>query len=106
MRPHVELIDENDLLWHPAELPHGDGEARQRNLSYDEENGAASLQVEFVTDWHRVPGQHSAQTEWFVLDGSISIGERTLGKGGYWVAPRGVTTPAVSASAGTRIDRA
>ena len=49
MRPHVELIDQKDLVWHLAELPHGEGEARQRNLSYDEENGAASLQVEFCT---------------------------------------------------------
>ncbi len=35
MRPHVELVDEQDLLWHVAELPHGNGEARQRNLCYD-----------------------------------------------------------------------
>ena len=103
MRPHVELIDENDLLWHPAELPHGDGAANQRNLSYDEENGAASLVVEFLTDWHRGSGVHAAQTEWYVLEGTITIGNRTLGEGGYWCAPRGTKTPAVSARAGTRI---
>ncbi len=103
MRPHVELVDEKDLLWHPAELPHGSGEARQRNLSYDEENGAASLTVEFLTDWHRGPGLHAAQTEWFVLEGTVRFGENTLGKGAYWCAPRGVATPAVSAEAGTRV---
>ena len=103
MRPHVELVDEKDLLWHVAELPHGRGEARQRNLCYDEENGAASLVVEFQADWHRGPGQHAAQTEWYVLEGSIRIGDRELGKGGYWVAPRGVPTPPVSAVSGTRI---
>lgn len=103
MRPHVELIDEKDLLWHPAEMPHGEGEARQRNLCYDEENGAASLLVEFVTDWSRGAGLHAAQTEWFVLEGSITIGDRELGEGGYWVAPQGVSTPPVTAKAGTRI---
>ena len=103
MRPHVELIDENDLLWHMAELPHGDGEARQRNLSYDEENGAASLSVEFITDWQRGPGYHAAQTEWFVLDGEVQIGDKTLRKGGYWCAPRNVGTPGIRAAAGTRI---
>ncbi len=46
VRPHVELIDERDLLWHLAELPHGNGEARQRNLNYDEEDGSASLLCE------------------------------------------------------------
>ena len=104
MRPHVELVDEKDLVWHPAELPHGSGEARQRNLCYDEENGAASLLVEFVSDWRRGAGLHAAQTEWYVLEGSIRIGEQALlGEGGYWVAPRGVSTPEMSAAAGTRI---
>jgi quercetin dioxygenase-like cupin family protein len=103
MRPHVELVDEKDLLWHPAELPHGTGEARQRNLCYDEENGAASLLVQFDTDWQRGPGLHDAQTEWFVLEGSIRIADRVLGEGGYWCAPRGVSTPRVEAAAGTRI---
>ena len=103
MRPHVELIDEKDLLWHVAELPRGQGEARQRNLSYDEENGAASLLVEFLSDWHRGPGLHTAQTEWFVIAGRIQIGEVALGEGGYWCAPRGVPTPTLQADAGTRI---
>ncbi len=103
MRPHVELVDEKDLLWHTAELPHSDGDARQRNLSYDEETGAASLLVEFLTDWHRAAGQHVAQTEWFVLEGEVSIGGRVLGPGGYWCAPRGVSTPLVTANAGSRI---
>ena len=103
MRPHVELVDERDLLWHPAELPRAIGEARQRNLSYDEENGAASLVVRFITDWQRGPGRHAAQTEWYVLEGSVRVGEKTLGAGGYWCAPRGVPTPAISAEAGTRI---
>lgn len=103
MRPHVELVDEKDLIWHPAELPHGSGEARQRNLCYDEENGAASLLVEFVTDWRRGAGLHAAQTEWYVLEGGIRIGDRALGEGGYWVAPCGVSTPEMRAAAGTRV---
>ena len=103
MRPHVELVDEKDLLWHIAELPHADGEARQRNLSYDEENGAASLLVEFLSDWSREPGLHAAQTEWFVLQGQVSIGDTVLGEGGYWCAPKGVAVPETRAEAGTRI---
>jgi quercetin dioxygenase-like cupin family protein len=103
MRPHVELVDERDLLWHPAELPAGVGEARQRNLSYDEENGAASLKVEFTSDWHRAGGLHAAQTEWFVLAGEVRIGEHVLTQGGYWCAPRGVRTPAISVSRGTEV---
>ncbi|MXX07419.1 MAG: DUF4437 domain-containing protein [Gammaproteobacteria bacterium] len=103
MRPHVELIDEVDLLWHFAEFPHASGEARQRNLCYDEENGAASLKVEFLTDWRRPAGLHAAQTEWFVLEGEIEIGETRLGKGGYWCAPQGAWTPEAKAAKGTQI---
>jgi quercetin dioxygenase-like cupin family protein len=103
MRPHVELIDERDLLWHVAELPHSEGEARQQNLSYDEEDGSASLRVNFATDWRRGPGLHAAQTEWFVLEGRVQFGDHTLHKGGYWCAPKGVASPEIRASAGTRI---
>ncbi len=103
MRPHVELIDEKDLLWHPAELPHARGEARQRNLSYDEEDGSASLKVQFLTDWYRPAGIHAAQTEWFVLTGSVRIGRHELGEGGYWCAPRGTATPAINVTEGTEI---
>lgn len=103
MRPHVELIDEHDLLWHPAEFPHGSGEARQRNLSYDEENGAASLKVEFTSDWQRPAGLHAAQTEWFVLKGEVEIGEHRVGEGAYWCAPSGAWTPAIRVKKGTEI---
>ena len=41
MRPHVELIHEDDYIWHAAELPTGEGKAEQRNLSVDEEDGSA-----------------------------------------------------------------
>lgn len=47
MRPHVELIQQVDLCYHTPELPRGEGRVRQRNLSYDEENGAASTRLEF-----------------------------------------------------------
>ena len=103
MRPHVELIDEHDLLWHPAELPNAEGEAWQRNLSYDEEDGSASLKVRFATDWQREAGLHAAQTEWYVLSGEVTVGDQRLTDGGYWCAPRGAWTPRISASKGTEI---
>ncbi|MFF0493711.1 DUF4437 domain-containing protein [Nocardia sp. NPDC004068] len=103
MRPHVELIDERDLLWHPAEFEHATGSAEQRNLSYDEEDGSASLKVRFTTDWSRPAGTHHADTEWFVLSGRIRVGDTDLGPEGYWMAPKGVRTPAISVTEGTEI---
>src|SRR5439155_23681329 len=103
MRPHVELIHEADYIWHPAELPGGDGAARQQNLSLDEEDGSASTRIDFLSAFSRPAGYHVADTEWFVLDGEIAVGDTTLGKGGYFHAPRGRVMPAVAAKEGTRI---
>jgi len=79
VRPHVELIHEDDYLWHPAELPRGEGAAVQRNLSYDEENGAASTRVRFQDTWSRPAGYHHADTEWYVLNGQAQVGDAVLG---------------------------
>lgn len=103
MRPHVELIDAEDLIWHPAEFQHATGSAEQRNLSYDEEDGSASLKVRFTSDWSRPAGVHAAETEWFVLSGRITLGENELGPEGYWTAPAGVWTPPLRVEAGTEI---
>ena len=103
MRPHVELVDERDLIWHVAEFEHASGTAEQRNLSYDEEDGSASLKVRFRTDWSRPAGVHVAETEWLILSGEVTIGETVLGAGGYWHAPIGVWTPPLSVAAGTEV---
>ncbi len=104
MRPHVEFVHEKDLIWHMAELPHGVGEAQQKNLSYDEEDGSASMRVDFTSNWSRVQGIHNAMTEWYVLKGEVRLGdEHVLGEGGYFCAPKGVLTPAIEVNAGTEI---
>ena len=48
VRPHVELIQEDDYVWHAAELPGGEGRASERRLSVDEEDGS-------VVAPHRLP---------------------------------------------------
>ncbi len=103
MRPHVELIDEKDLIWHPAEFSDATGSARQKHLAYDEEDGSASLKVHFDTAWSRPGGVHSAETEWFVLSGEVRVGDAVLREGGYFQAPIGVHTPAIEVDADTEI---
>lgn len=103
MRPHVEFIHQDDLIWHMAELPLGNGQAMQQNLSYDEEDGSASLRVEFKTDWSRGSGLHAALTEWYVLKGRVRLGDTELTEGGYFCAPKGILTPAMEADAGTEV---
>jgi hypothetical protein len=103
MRPHVELVDERDLIWHIAEFAHATGTAEQRNLSYDEEDGSASLKVRFTSDWSRPAGVHVAETEWLILSGEVTIGDTVLGPEGYWHAPIGVWTPPLRVKAGTEV---
>lgn len=103
MRPHVELIDERDYIWHLAEFVGGHGNARQRNLAYDEEDGSASATVEFTSEWKRPGGVHHAETEWYVLKGRVVIGDTVLTDGGYWMAPKGVYTPPITVTEGTTI---
>ena len=103
MRPHVELIQENDYVWHAAELPNGEGRASERRLSVDEEDGSSSLRVDFHTDWGRGPGIHHANTEYYVLEGEIDYGGRKIGKGGYVYAPKGVPTDYLKIAEGTQL---
>ncbi len=103
MRPHVELIHENDYVWHAAELPGSEGRASERRLSVDEEDGSSSLRVDFHTRWGRGAGIHHATTEYYVMEGSMTYGDRTIGKGGYVFAPKGVPTDAITFAEGTKI---
>jgi hypothetical protein len=103
MRPHIEPIHIDDLVWHEAELPSGRGVAVQQNLSYDEESGAASTRVRFDSDWHRPGGWHAADTEWYVLAGEVELGTQTLGANDYWRAPAGLRVPPMRVAEGTEV---
>ncbi len=103
MRPHVELLQQDDLCWHLAELPKGDGIVAQRNLCYDEENGAASTKLRFDADWSRPGGFHEADTEWYVLKGEVRLGNHVLREGCYWRAPAGLRVPDIFAKEGTEV---
>lgn len=103
MRPHVETIQEDDYIWHGAELVAGEGRASERRLSVDEEDGSCSLRIDFHTDWGRGPGIHHANTEYHVLDGEMTYGDKRIGKGAYLYAPKGVPVDAMRFSEGSRI---
>jgi hypothetical protein len=103
VRPHVETIQQSDLVWHQAELYKVGTTARQRNLSYDEENGAASTRVLFDKAWSRPGGYYHADVEWYVMNGQIRLGERFLGKGCYFRAPAGLWVPKLEVAAGTDV---
>ncbi|WP_194289032.1 MULTISPECIES: DUF4437 domain-containing protein [unclassified Nocardioides] len=99
----MELIQEDDYVWHAAELPGAEGRASERRLSVDEEDGSSSLRVDFHTEWGRSAGIHHANTEYYVLEGEIDYGGRKIGKGGYVYAPKGVPVDYLKVAEGTKI---
>jgi hypothetical protein len=103
MRPHVELIHEDDYIWHGAELIGGEGRASERRLSVDEEDGSSSIRIDFHTDWGRGPGIHHANTEFYVLDGQMTYGDQVIGKGGYVYLPKGVPADSLRFAEGTQV---
>ncbi|GID90789.1 DUF4437 domain-containing protein [Amorphoplanes digitatis] len=90
MRAHVELIHEDDYIFHAGELPYGEGGILERRLSVDEEDGSSSLALHATADWGRAAGVPHADTEFYVVSGSLTYGGRELGPGGYLQVPRGV----------------
>ncbi|MEV6299986.1 DUF4437 domain-containing protein [Actinoplanes sp. NPDC051861] len=89
MRAHVELIHENDYIFHAGELPYGEGRILERRLSTDEEDGSSSLSLHATADWGRSAGIVHADTEFYVVSGSVLYGGRELGPGGYVQVPKG-----------------
>ncbi len=103
MRPHVELVANEDLMWHVAELPKSEGKVKQRNLSYDEENGAASTLIHFETAWSRPAGYHEADTEWYILKGQVKMGKELFGPHTYFRAPAGLQIAELEVAEGTEV---
>lgn len=87
-RPHVECVHVDDLAWGPAELPYSEGGCRQKVLSMDWDTRAASLYMQLDPGWRRPRGYHHADTEYFVLEGDLTIEDKKLTRGCYFRAPK------------------
>jgi hypothetical protein len=102
VRPHVELVYQQDLIWHADTLGSAGDQAELRRLSCDEESDAGTVLARFSGNWSRPAGYHAADTEWFVLVGRVTVGDAELASGGYLRAPAGKLTPPMTAAAGSQ----
>jgi hypothetical protein len=103
VRAHVELIHEDDYIFHGGELPYGEGRILERRLSTDEEDGSSSLSLHATSDWGRGAGIAHADTEFYVVEGSLQYGGRELGPGGYIQVPKGHAMDWIKIREGSRI---
>lgn len=101
MKSHIELVTASDLMVHIARLPGAAGVATERRMSTDEETGGATTLLEFSAPWTQDRGYFAADTEWFVISGSLTLGDRVVPAGGYYRAPRGLVISPLAVDAGT-----
>lgn len=102
-RAHVEFICPKDLSWAPAVLPKSTGGARQKVLSMDWDTKAASLYMQLDPGWSRPRGYYLANTEIYVLEGELTVGERTMGPGFFHRVPKRLAVGPFETSSGATL---
>lgn len=100
-RPFIEFVQVQQLPWR-AGLPVGDRPGVQsRLLSLDQDSGATTLLVRYPVGHHDVtPFRLDVDEEFFVLDGSLQIGEQLFGPKSFGHFPAGRPTTSLSSIAG------
>ena len=98
-RPHIEPYVELDTGFKSFGLPGFEG-CDFKTLSLDPDNGACSLKVRFNNGFRRKPGLSYSDMELFVLGGTLTLGNETIGEGHYLFVPAGMALPALSSDDG------
>jgi hypothetical protein len=87
-RGFVGFRHQDDLPWVPFDLRPWPPGLQAKLLSRDVKSGAISLLVYYPPGWEsRDPGYHRADEELFVLEGDLTVGERTLTRWSYLYVP-------------------
>lgn len=87
-RPQTEFIQSQSLPWTPDRFGLGDA-VETKVLSEDEATGGASLLVRYPAGWRAPAGARSADEEFLVLDGGLTVGDASFGPFGYAHWPAG-----------------
>ena len=90
-RPRIEFIQAQALPWQGQPLAELRPGTDARILSEDSETGACSLMVRYPAGWSReTDGFLSADEEFLVLDGDLTVGRYDYGYLGYGHLPAGL----------------
>ena len=99
-RPHIEPYCELNEGWKKLDLRGFPRGSEYKVLSLDRDTGACSLKMRLQPGYRRPPGLSYSDIELFVLEGDVTIGERTYGEGQYIFQPAGLAMGAMSGMAG------
>ena len=101
-RGHVEIVNERDFEPVPLERGWPSG-AEARILSLDSETGALTAVVELAPGFRRGAGHLTADSDLYVLEGTLRVGGETLGRGAYQYRPPGATQEPWACDDGARV---
>jgi hypothetical protein len=91
-RAWIEFIQSQFLPWRLGYLPDVRPGVECKILSVDDETGACSLLVRYPAGWSAVGGALTVADELFVLEGALTIGERTYADHAFAHFPPGFIT--------------
>lgn len=103
-RPHIEFIQNQVLPWKQLGAGSSRPGAAGRALSYDPETKAASVLMKYPAGWRMAENHYlPCDEEFYVLDGSFSIGGVVYKKGDYAYLPAGMTRPGMASENGAAV---
>ena len=100
-RPWIEFVQSQRLPWTAHDLWGVRPGIEAKILSRDPDDGAASLLVRYPVGWNEpVPPVLAVDEEVLVLDGALTVGDRSHGTMGYAHLPGGCVRGPMAAPAG------
>lgn len=100
-RPRIEFIQAQALPWQDQPLSDLRPGVDVRILSMDGETGACSLMVRYPPGWsHETDGYLSADEEFLVLDGDLTVGQFDYAYLGFGHIPAGLPRRKIASKAG------
>ncbi len=102
-RPHIEPFCDRDVHWKKMALPGFGTGFSYKMLSFDNETGACSMNVQLAGGYKRPPGFSMSEYEMMVIQGSINIGGKRYGKGHYFYLPAGYSLGELTTEQGAEV---
>lgn len=98
----VDYPSVENLQWERFEVPNWPDGLQAKVLSRDEKRGGVSLMASLPIGWQNaIKGYNKANTEIFVLDGDLQIGDQKLTKYSYTFIPAGTSHGPMATRHGT-----
>ena len=102
-RPHIEPFCDRDVSFKNMSLSGFGHGMHYKMLSFDGDTGACTMTVQLDAGYAQTPGFSWSEWEMMVIEGELSLGDRTVRKGHYFYVPAGYAMPAISTEGGALV---